>query len=218
MALDDVPSGGVANFSAALATGFELLQRYNRSGLGCQCNQAIMLVTNGPPSSFPELFKQYNWPHHPVRVFTYLVGRDASNGRDMSEMACSNKGFYARIKSPSDAAAAVLHYTEVLARPMVMYQHDHPIHWTPIYTGGRANTLQGSSKGDDQLMTSVSTPVFDRRNYSVCFVLNIKKVLCRFVFKERTAKLLGVVGTDVPILQIQKLVPQYRVSLSINSK
>lgn len=92
VALDDVPSGGAANFTAALATGFELLQRYNRTGLGCQCNQAIMLVTNGPPSSFPELFKQYNWPHHPVRVFTYLVGRDASNARDMSEMACTNKG------------------------------------------------------------------------------------------------------------------------------
>lgn len=29
--------------------------------------------------------------------------------------------------------------------------------------------------------------------------------------QERTAKLLGVVGTDVPIHQIKKLVPPYKV-------
>jgi len=93
VALDDVPVGGSANWTAALTSAFDLLQRYNRSGLGCQCNQAIMLITNGPPQPFPEIFKQYNWPHHPVRFFTYLVGgRDASNAHDMTEMACSNKG------------------------------------------------------------------------------------------------------------------------------
>jgi len=107
-------------------------------------------------------------------------------------------GFYSRVTTGADAQRAVRHYSEVLARPLIMYQHDHPLHWTPVYTGGRANSLMGSKRGDDQLMTSVSTPVFDRRNYS-----------------ERTAKLLGVVGTDVPIHQIHKLVPQYRVSISL---
>lgn len=76
-------------------------------------------------------------------------------------------GYYARVLNPGDARNKVLQYIAVLARPMVMYQHDHPVQWTPVYAGGKANSMQGSALGDDQLMTSVSTPIFDRRNYSV---------------------------------------------------
>lgn len=73
-----------------------------------------------------------------------------------------------------------------MARPMVMYQNDHPIQWTPAYVGGKVTfegyisfktivtqmcSLQADSfvknKGG-QLMTSVTTPVFDRRNRTVC--------------------------------------------------
>ena len=90
--MDSVKAEGTANFTSALVTGFEILHRYNRTGQGCQCNQAIMLVTVGPPSSYKEIFKQYNWPHMPVRMFTYLTGRDGSNADDMNWMACNNKG------------------------------------------------------------------------------------------------------------------------------
>lgn len=31
-------------------------------------------------------------PHMPVRVFTYLVGKDKSNAAELFWMACSNKG------------------------------------------------------------------------------------------------------------------------------
>ncbi|CAG9828462.1 unnamed protein product [Diabrotica balteata] len=62
----------------------------------------------------------------------------------------------------------VLHYIEVLARPMVMYQNDHPIYWTPAYVGGRV----------------------------------------------RVANVLGVVGTDVSIDQIKKLVPSYKLGVN----
>lgn len=92
IALDYLKSEGSANFTSALITGFEILHRYNRTGQGCQCNQAIMLITDGPTSSFKEIFKQYNWPHMPVRIFTYLTGRDGSNADDMNWMACTNKG------------------------------------------------------------------------------------------------------------------------------
>lgn len=69
---------------------------------------------------------------------------------------------------------------------MVMYQNDHPLHWTPVYVGGRVrifffssvDTLQyfyfqqGSGLGPEkhgQLMTSVTTPILDRRNHSVSY-------------------------------------------------
>lgn len=45
----------VANFSGALEEAFELLHRYNVSNLGSQCNQAIMLITDGPAETHAEV-------------------------------------------------------------------------------------------------------------------------------------------------------------------
>ncbi|KAJ8970014.1 hypothetical protein NQ314_001443 [Rhamnusium bicolor] len=185
----------IANFTSALITGFEILQKYNRTGQGCQCNQAIMLITDGPPSTYKEIFKAYNFPHSPVRFFTYLIGKDSSNAREMNWMACTNKGYYTRIEHYEEIKGNVLHFIEVMARPMVMYQNDHPIQWTPAYVGGRADSFSDDKHG--QLMTTVTTPVFDRRNHSV-----------------RVANVLGVVGTDVSIDQIKKLVPPYKLGVN----
>ncbi|XP_075214887.1 voltage-dependent calcium channel subunit stolid [Lycorma delicatula] len=195
--LDKVKSENVANFTSAFVTAFEILHKYNRTGMGCQCNQAIMLVTNGPTQSFREIFKQYNMPHMPVRVFTYLVGKDTSNSAEMNWIACNNKGYYEHIKEESEVREKVFNYIRVMARPMVMYQNDHPIQWTAVYAGGKGNTLLTNSAEEGQLMTSVSTPIFDRRNYSVS-----------------AANLLGVVGTDIPIQQLQKLVPPYKLGVN----
>lgn len=98
-------------------------------------------------------------------------------------------GFYARITSMDEIHDKVFEYVKVLARPMVLYLHDHPIHWSPVYVGGkvrRFNRLenhhgmfcdinycwyfQSSRYGREnrgQLMTSVSAPILDRRNYTV---------------------------------------------------
>lgn len=56
-----------------------------------------MLITDGPPSSYRDIFKTYNWPHRPVRMFTYLIGKDTSSATDMHWMACANKGEYPNI-------------------------------------------------------------------------------------------------------------------------
>lgn len=45
-----------------------------------------MLITDGVPYNFEEIFREFNWPDQdfmgkrpqPVRVFTYLVGREVS--------------------------------------------------------------------------------------------------------------------------------------------
>ncbi|KAG8235606.1 hypothetical protein J437_LFUL014650 [Ladona fulva] len=198
-ALDNVKPENIANFSSALITAFQLLHRYNRTGLGSQCNQAIMIITDGAPHSFREIFKEYNWPHMPVRVFTYLVGKDAVNAPDLNWMACANKGYFVQIGSNYEIREKVLQYVEVMARPMVMYQNDHPIQWSPVFADTKGGCLQSTGSGcpEYQLTTSVSTPIFDRRNYSV-----------------RVANLLGVVGVDVPIQQIKKLVPPYKLGVN----
>lgn len=71
---------------------FHFFFQYNRTGQGCQCNQAIMIITDGAPSSYKDIFKVYNFPHRPVRIFTYLVGKDTSSASELHWMACANKG------------------------------------------------------------------------------------------------------------------------------
>lgn len=196
------------NVSAALGTAFEILQRYNRTGQGSQCNQAIVLITADNAGLPTEVIKRYNWPHMPVRIFTYLIGGDKSP--ELYDTACANKGvssvypfhsflrfastrsssfassagFYARITDSEEIKSKVLEYVKVLARPMVLYQHEHPIHWSPVYVGGKVRTPRNPIRRDaysyerfqsgrygqekiGQLMTSVTAPILDRRNYTV---------------------------------------------------
>lgn len=40
---------------------------------------------------------------------------------------------------------------------MVMYQNDHPIHWTPAYVGGRVSEIRLTNK---QTFTLQSTNLF----------------------------------------------------------
>lgn len=109
MLIQNEPSNGKNVFSTVISqqlyfqllhNKFEILIRlffylqYNRSGQGCQCNQAIMLITDGPPSRNTEIFKTYNFPHSPVRFFTYLIGKDTNSVSEMHWMACNHKGKY----------------------------------------------------------------------------------------------------------------------------
>ncbi|XP_050729926.1 voltage-dependent calcium channel subunit alpha-2/delta-3-like isoform X3 [Eriocheir sinensis] len=136
-ALKTIETKEIANFTQALTTAFELLRRanskYNRSGQGSQCNQAIMLVTDGAPYNFEEIFAEYNWPQLHVRVFTYLIGREEKKVRDLSWMACANKGYFVHVTTLAEVREQVLKYIPVMARPMVMYQNEHPHIWTGVY-------------------------------------------------------------------------------------
>ncbi|XP_014216033.1 voltage-dependent calcium channel subunit alpha-2/delta-3 isoform X2 [Copidosoma floridanum] len=192
-AMNSLKAESPSNISAALSTAFEILHKYNRSSQGSQCNQAIMLITSRTEGAPIELIKRYNSPHMPVRIFTYLVGGD--NSEDLNSMSCNNKGYFARITKLDEIKSKVFEYIKVMARPMVLYQRDHPIHFTPVYVGGKSGRY--GLEGQGQLMTSVTAPILDRRNHT-----------------ERTANLLGVVGTDVPIEQIQKLVPPYKLGVN----
>jgi len=51
-----------------------------------------MLVTDGAPRNYEEVFKTYNWPQKLVRIFTYVIGREIIDTTATKEIACSNKG------------------------------------------------------------------------------------------------------------------------------
>lgn len=128
-----IPTSGIANFSHALVTAFEVLQKYQDSEtLGSQCNQAIMLITDGSPSDFEEIFSRYNYPNAPVRVFTYLIGRETGDGTHTKMMACHNRGFYTHVINLAEVRETVQQYIAVMARPLVL-NRTHPTTWTPAY-------------------------------------------------------------------------------------
>uniref|UniRef100_A0A336LYX8 CSON005615 protein n=1 Tax=Culicoides sonorensis TaxID=179676 RepID=A0A336LYX8_CULSO len=196
-AANAIDPDGTSNFTGGLETAFELLHQYNISGKGSQCNQAIMIITDGPDETYESVIKQYNWPHRPVRLFTYLIGKSSGGADNLNWMACQNKGFFVTIKTPDDIRKKVMQYAFVMARPMVLYQADHPVHWSPVFVGGRSSGFPISKEEKRRLVITVTTPVFDRRNHSV-----------------RVANLLGVVGTDVPIEEIQKVIPQHKLGVN----
>ncbi|KAB7508130.1 Voltage-dependent calcium channel subunit alpha-2/delta-3 [Armadillidium nasatum] len=92
-----------------------------------------MLVTDGAPYTYDTIFDEYNWPHLQIRLFTYLIGREVTEVRSLSWMACANKGYFVHVTTPSEVREQVLKYIPVVARPMVMYQNKHPIIWTGVY-------------------------------------------------------------------------------------
>jgi len=128
-----ISTNGIANFSHALATAFEVLLKYqDAKQLGSQCNQAIMLITDGSPSDFEEIFNHYNYPNAPVRVFTYLIGRETGDGTHTKMMACRNRGYYTHVINLAEVRETVQQYVPVMARPLVL-NRAHPITWTPAY-------------------------------------------------------------------------------------
>eukprot|EP00091_Calanus_sinicus_P023983 TRINITY_DN8374_c0_g1_i1.p1 TRINITY_DN8374_c0_g1~~TRINITY_DN8374_c0_g1_i1.p1 ORF type:complete len:684 (+),score=169.91 TRINITY_DN8374_c0_g1_i1:80-2053(+) len=151
-------------------------------------------------------------------------------------MACETKVFY-----PCDTLAEVkeqvLKYIPVMARPLVLLRETHPVRWTGVYadievpndrslwviglkkptTRKRIHELQGkegSFKGY-KLMTSVSIPVYNKKNHTTIEVLGLKPNEIANPFGQvRIAELLGVAGTDVPIAEIEKLIPPYKLGVN----
>lgn len=105
--------------------------------IGAQCNQAIMLVTDGVQYNYIEVFREYNWqnlPFMPVRVFAYLIGREVSDVREIIWMACANQGFYVHLSTYAEVREEVLKYIPVMARPMVLNPLLKPNPtWSPVY-------------------------------------------------------------------------------------
>uniref|UniRef100_A0A182WHK4 VWFA domain-containing protein n=1 Tax=Anopheles minimus TaxID=112268 RepID=A0A182WHK4_9DIPT len=200
---------GYANVKKAFVAAFELLQKYreirrcNESVSGC--NQAIMLITDGVPSNITEVFEAYNWFENgtkiPVRVFTYLLGREVTKVREIQWMACLNRGYYSHIQSLDEVQEEVLKYVTVIATPLVLQGVEHPPTWTHAFTDTAENLL--TEADDDEpprLMIAVGAPAFDRK--------------ANHYNETRTARLLGVAGTDIPVEDLDELTLPYKLGVN----
>uniref|UniRef100_A0A670JM15 Calcium voltage-gated channel auxiliary subunit alpha2delta 4 n=1 Tax=Podarcis muralis TaxID=64176 RepID=A0A670JM15_PODMU len=190
--VDELQAKGVGTVNKALTESFRILREFRNAGQGGLCNQAIMLITDGAMEDYEYVFEKFNWPDRKVRVFTYLIGREVSFAQNVKWIACNNKGYYTQISTLADVQENVMEYLHVLSRPMVI-NHDHDIIWTEAYMDSALFASQAQSL---LLMTTVAMPVFSKKNET-----------------RSHGILLGVVGSDVPLRELLKLAPRYKLGV-----
>ncbi|XP_053076330.1 voltage-dependent calcium channel subunit alpha-2/delta-3 isoform X3 [Panthera pardus] len=130
--LDKLFAKGIGMLDIALNEAFNILSDFNHTGQGSVCSQAIMLITDGAVDTYDTIFAKYNWPDRKVRIFTYLIGREAAFADNLKWMACANKGFFTQISTLADVQENVMEYLHVLSRPKVIDQ-EHDVVWTEAY-------------------------------------------------------------------------------------
>ncbi|XP_050666421.1 voltage-dependent calcium channel subunit alpha-2/delta-3 isoform X12 [Leptidea sinapis] len=245
LALDNFDTMEIANFSAALTRAFDLLEIYRNNSGGANCNQAIMLVTDGVPYNYKELFERYNWKYDtPVRVFTYLIGREVADVREVKWMACANKGYYVHLSTLAEVRERVLEHVNVLARPLVLQREKHPVVWTPVYANitdpkvadylweqreraeqkerfmsqRRDKVLFNSEKEQNRRwkITQMKQGQYSELgNAQYQLMTSVSMPVYDLRHNEmRIARLLGVAGTDVPLSEIQALMTPYKVGVN----
>ncbi|KAG5680433.1 hypothetical protein PVAND_009941 [Polypedilum vanderplanki] len=235
--LHNIETNELANFSAALTRAFDTLSNYRHTG--ANCNQAIMLISDGLPISVDDVFEIYNWgekPNIPVRVFTYLIGREVPDVKNIKDMACNNRGFYVHINTLAEVREQVLEYIPVMARPLVLNRTHHPIVWSHIYADVVDTQLtdyewecRERASQRDRFMAYRKTRTFqglpdDPSTLGYDFIENDESELTKkFNFMTtvaipiydkrenatRIANLLGVAGTDIPINDIKRMMQPF---------
>uniref|UniRef100_A0A6Q2YRV1 VWFA domain-containing protein n=1 Tax=Esox lucius TaxID=8010 RepID=A0A6Q2YRV1_ESOLU len=183
--LDKLFAKGIGLLGDALTEAFSILNEFNQTGHGSVCSQAIMLVTDGATQMYDDVFAKFNWPDRKVRIFPYLIGRESAFADNMKWMACANKGYFSQISTLADVQENVMRYLHVMSRPKVI-DHEHDTVWTEAYVD--------STKGPS-LMTTVAMPVFSTKNETVSGIL------------------LGVVGTDIPLQELMKIIPKHLLGI-----
>lgn len=126
-------TSNIANFTIAFMKAFQvLLNTHSHRTDGSNCNKAIMLLTDGASENAEQVFRKYNWENgRRVRVFTFLIGRDMMDSRQVEWMACANDGKYFHVATVADVNEHVHEYIPVLSQPMALLGH-HETTWSNV--------------------------------------------------------------------------------------
>ncbi|KAG7244587.1 hypothetical protein INR49_029606 [Caranx melampygus] len=194
--LDKLFAKGIGLLGEALSEAFTILSDFNQTGRGSVCSQAIMLVTDGATEMYDDVFEKYNWPERKVRIFPYLIGRESAFADNLKWMACANKGYFSQISTLADVQENVMRYLHVMSRPKVI-DHEHDTVWTEAYVDSALSQAHKlNDKAGPSLMTTVAMPVFSTKNET-----------------KNQGILLGVVGTDIPLQELTKLIPKHMLGI-----
>ncbi|XP_070192583.1 voltage-dependent calcium channel subunit alpha-2/delta-1-like isoform X2 [Littorina saxatilis] len=186
--VDSLKALGQADYEKGLRFAFEKFkeftenQTHNDLNVGANCNKVIILLTDGGTDNAEEVFKEYNWPNKSVRVFTYAVGPTATPVAAIRWMACANRGYFSQIPAMGAIRARVQEYIPVLSRPQVL-KNAKAFEWCNIYK-------DHSGLG---MMTTVTLPVYNK------------------TLGSSNQTILGVMGIDVPTLELSKRTPYVQI-------
>ncbi|CAE1276744.1 CACNA2D2 [Acanthosepion pharaonis] len=155
-AVENLTAQDMANFKVGFEFAFLQFEKFRnmskQNGVGAQCNEVIMLLTDGGTDNAKEVFEKYNWSKNKtVRVFTYAVGPTANPTSAIRWMACGNRGFFSQIPAMGAIRSKVQHYIGVLARPLAL-NHSEYIKWAGVYQDSHGLGM----------MTTVTLPVYNR--------------------------------------------------------
>ncbi|XP_070193860.1 voltage-dependent calcium channel subunit alpha-2/delta-3-like [Littorina saxatilis] len=216
----EIKPESTADLRKALLLAFRLFKEEEMLGGGSICNKAIMIITDGAPENYVDVYNRSNWPEKATRIFTYLIGKEVSDDRKVQWMACVNKGEFTHISTKADVQENVQQYIKVLSRPLAQNKSDHHV-WSAVYLdyptsqsdiitapmSYMSNHIDAAYEEMAKfeglgLVISFAMPVFDPRTNKTVDEENPEK------------NLLGVVGTDVRINDIVKVIPNYQLGVN----
>ncbi|TNM88860.1 hypothetical protein fugu_005114 [Takifugu bimaculatus] len=105
-------------------------------------------------------------------------------------------GYFSQISTLADVQENVMRYLHVMSRPKVI-DHEHDTVWTEAYVDSALSQAHKlNEKVGPSLMTTVAMPVFSTKNET-----------------KNQGILLGVVGTDIPLPELMKLIPKHMLGI-----
>ncbi|XP_036388834.1 voltage-dependent calcium channel subunit alpha-2/delta-2a isoform X2 [Megalops cyprinoides] len=166
---------------------FAFKQLLNESSVPrANCNKMIMMFTDGGEDRAQDIFEHYNWPNKTVRVFTFSVGQHNYDVTPLQWIACANKGYYFAIPSIGAIRINTQKYLDVLGRPMVLAGDGaKQVQWTNVYQDALGLGL----------VITGTMPVFNLTADG----------------SSQNQLILGVMGVDIALNEIQKLTPRYKL-------
>ncbi|XP_041446713.1 voltage-dependent calcium channel subunit alpha-2/delta-2 isoform X1 [Xenopus laevis] len=183
-AVQDMVARGTTDYKAGFEYAFSQLQ--NTSITRANCNKMIMMFTDGGEDRVQDVFERYNWPNKTVRVFTFSVGQHNYDVTPLQWMACANKGYYFEIPSIGAIRINTQEYLDVLGRPMVLAGNEaKQVQWTNVYQDALGLGL----------VVTGTLPVFNLTEDTGS--------------AGKNQLILGVMGIDVALDDIRKLMPRY---------
>ncbi|KAM8931067.1 voltage-dependent calcium channel subunit alpha-2/delta-2 isoform 2-T2 [Pelodytes ibericus] len=182
-AVQDMVARGTTDYKAGFEYAFSQLQNTNVTR--ANCNKMIMMFTDGGEDRVQDVFEKYNWPNKTVRVFTFSVGQHNYDVTPLQWMACANKGYYFEIPSIGAIRINTQEYLDVLGRPMVLAGNEaKQVQWTNVYQDALGLGL----------VVTGTLPVFNLTEDSA---------------SGKNQLILGVMGIDVALDDIHRLMPRY---------
>ncbi|EJW88966.1 hypothetical protein WUBG_00125 [Wuchereria bancrofti] len=173
---------------------YQAMHNYTGKKAQFGCNDIIMLITDGAPSYFKQIFQLYN-KNKSVRFFSFLIGEEATDMAQVKWMACDNKGFMVHISNLADVQEKVQHYIKVMSRTVGKHGTsfaERDAIWSGIYKERLLTISQSSVKKKsrikrvdprtEMLVTTVSYPVI------------------------QDEELMGVAAVSVPVTELAQLV------------